>query len=90
MATVQVQTTRQAMYVQSGIVARSRNHCYCGKGTIRFLSIVDLHVAVNDYIITEGGALESQQCLPSIVALQMAPTAIRYTLESSSEIFVRL
>lgn len=55
------------MYVQCSIVARSRNHCYYGNGTIRFPSIVDLHVAVNSYIITEGGAVESQQCLPFIV-----------------------
>jgi len=90
MATVQVQITRQATYVQCSIVARSRNNCYYGNGTIRFLSVVDLHVAVNNDIITECGALESQHCLFLIVALQMALTAICDTLGSSSEISVRL
>jgi hypothetical protein len=38
------------VYVQRNTVAQSRNHCWHGNATMRFLCVVDLHVAINNTI----------------------------------------
>jgi hypothetical protein len=76
------------MFGYSTIVTRSRNHCYHGNGTIRLLCIVYLHVAVIDVVITEGGAMETQQCLPLTLSLIMSYLIIMVIISLTVQLWI--